>query len=475
MPFRLIIVSFLIVLGGVLSIPAAIAVWQEREIQDEDAFVQNVHEVVTDEDVQIVLATRLTERVMTRTDLQARIGEGLTNLEERADSDAARGLRLLAAPLTRLARETINRICLDILRSDAFDTILETAARAAHKAVMAIIKNDRGLIEQNNGQVVLNLRPVIVQVVENLAGERAEAALMRVDIPEDAGMIVISKEDDNAWLWKLVRWIDDFNPVVPIIVALIFILAIVIAKSRRRALIATGATLAIVSGLMILALAAPVKELATTWPATDEGKQAAKNVYDILLDDFQRQQAFVVLIGLGLVLGASVAGDRRVLETLRAAATRKEEADAGGLIRERAGALRLVGLIVAGVILIGWPEPGLRTVIGVGVLLALYLGVIWLLASDSGWATRAREGLAETLGSPQDAPAERRTGFVGWVGTHAGLLRLVGVLVGAALVLFVWDVSLGGLVLIAAAVLIYLAVIEWATTEVRRPLDSAEE
>ena len=475
MPFRFIIVSFLIVLGGALSVPAAIAVWQEREIQDEDAFVQNVQDVVNDEDVQVVLAARLTDRIMTRTDLQARISEGLANLEERADSDAARGLRLLAAPLTRLARETINRICLDILRSDAFDTILETAARAAHKAVTAVIKNDKGLIEQNNGRVVLNLRPVIVQVVENLAGERAEAALMRVDIPEDAGIIVISEENDNAWLWKLVRWIDDFNPVVPIIVALIFLLAIVVAKSRRRALIAIGATLAIVSGLMLLALAAPVKELATTWPPTDEGKQAAENVYDILLDDFRQQQAFIVIFGLVVVVIGAAAGDRRVVEAARAAVTRREGADAGGLIRERAGALRLAGLFVAGVILIVWPEPGLRTVIGVGVLLALYLGAIWLVASDSDRAKLARERLAENLVASRDVPVEQRTGFVGWVAAHAGLLRLVGLLVGAALVLFVWDVTLGGLVLIAAAVLIYLALIEWATTEVRQPLDSTEE
>jgi hypothetical protein len=475
MPFRFFLVSCLIVLGGALSVPAAVAVWQEREIQNEDAFVQNVHDVVTDEDVQVVLAARLTDRIMTRTDLQARISEGLANLEERADSDAARGLRLLAAPLTRLARETINRICLDILRSDAFDAILETAARVTHRAVMAIVKNERGLIQENNEQVVLNLRPVIVQVVENLAGERAEAALMRVDIPEDAGIIVISEENDNAWLWKLVRWIDDFNPVVPIIVALIFLLAIVIAKSKRRALIATGAALAIVSGLMLLALGAPVKELATMWPATDEGKQAAENVYDILLDDFQRQQAFIVVLGVGLVVVASAAGDRRVIEAARAVVTRREGADAGGLIRERAGALRLAGLFVAGVILIVWPEPGLRTVIAVGVLLALYLGGIWLIASDSDWATRSRERLSESMVASGDLPAQRRTGFVGWLAVHAGLLRLVGLLVGAALVLFVWDVTLGGLVLIAAAVLIYLALIEWALTEARRPLDSAEE
>jgi hypothetical protein len=475
MPFRFLIVSFLIILGGVLSVPAAIAIWQEREIQDEDAFVQNVHDVVNDEDVQIVLASRLTDRIMTRTDLQQRISDGLANLEARADSDAAKGIPLLAAPLTRLARDAINRICLEILSSDGFSTVLDTAARATHRAVTAVIQNDRGLIEQNNGQIVLNLRPVVVQVVENLAGERAQQALSNVSIPDDAGMIVISKEDDNAWLWKLVRWLDDFNPVVPIIAALTFLLAIVIAKSRRRALIATGAALAIVSGLTLLALAAPVKELATTWPPTDEGKQAAKNVYDILLDDFRVQQAFIVLIGLGLVLVGSLAGDRRVVGAVRAAVTRREEADAGGLIRERAGALRLAGLIVSGVILLVWPDPGLRTVIGVGVLLALYLGTIWIVASESERAKQARERLAENLVASRDVPVHRRSGFVGWVARHAGLLRLIGLLVGAALVLFVWDVTLGGLVLIAAAVLIYLAVIEWAATEARQPLDSTEE
>jgi hypothetical protein len=475
MPFRFLIVSFLIILGGILSVPAAIAVWQEREIQDEDAFVQNVHEVVNNEDVQVLLAQRLTDRILERTNLRQRISEGLTEIQERAGTDRGAAIPLLAAPLTRLAGETINRLCLQILQSEAFDTILDTAARTAHRAVMAVIQNDRGLIEQNNGQIVLNLRPVIVQVIENLAGERAQQALSNVNIPEDAGMIVISKEDDNAWLWKVVRWIEDFNPVVPIIVAIIFLLAIVIAKSKRRALIATGAALAIVSGLMLLALAAPVKELATTWPPTDQGKEAAKQVYDILLDDFRLQQAFIVLFGLGLVLVGSLAGDRRVVGAVRAAVTRREEADAGGLIRERAGALRLAGLIVSGVILLVWPDPGLRTVIGVGVLLALYLGAIWLVASESDRAKQARERLAENLVTSRDMPVHRRSGFVGWVARHAGLLRLIGLLVGAALILFVWDVTLGGLVLIAAAVLIYLAVIEWAATEARQPLDSTDE
>jgi hypothetical protein len=475
MPIRFLIVSLLVLLGGILSVPAAIAIWQEREIQDEDAFVQNVSDVFTDESVQELTATRLTQAIMTRTDFQQRIVQGLENLEE--DRGAPPSTSLLAGPLTRVATETVYELCLRFLQADEFQQVLEAAARATHRAVMAVVNNDRGVLDTSNGQVVLNLRPVILRVVEELAGERGEEALSKLNIPEDAGTIVISEEQEHPWLWDLVQWLDDFNPVVPIITAVLFLLAILIAKSKRRAIIATGATLSLVAGLALLALAVPLKELATTWPPTPEGQEAAEQVYDILLDSFRRMELFVFILGLAMVVIGSVAGDRRVVQALRSAATRRQEedVDAGGLVRERAGALRLAGLALAGVILIVWPDPTLRTVIAVGAILAGYLAIIWLLASDSDLAQRSRERTAEGLWSSRDLPIQRRTGFVGWLAVHAGILRLLSVAAGACLLLFVWDLSLGGFVFIAAAVLLLLAVIEWASTAARQPPESAAD
>ncbi len=469
MPIRFLIVAFLIFLGGVLSIPAAIAVWQEREIQNEDAFVQTVNDVATNEDVQLVLANRLTEVIMDRTDIQARIADGLQNLED--DRGAPPATSLLAAPLTRLVSETVHRLCLEFLQSPGFEQVLETSARTLHRAVNAVITSDSALLSESNGQVVLNLRPVIEQVVQSLAGERGQEALSKLDIPEDAGMIVISEESEHPWLWDLVRWLDDFNPVVPIITALVFLLAILIAKSKRRAVIASGATLAVVAGLMLLALAVPVKELATTWPPTPEGKDAAKQVYDILLDSFRRQELFVFLLGLGMVFGGAAAGDRRLVQAVRSGLTRREGVDTGGLVKERAGALRLVGLAVAGLILILWPDPSSRVLLTVGICLALYLGWIWLVASDSNAAATARKRVTEGMAGSVDAPIQRG-GFIGWVARNAGLLRLLGIVVAAALLLFVWDLSTGGFVLIAAGTLLYLAGIEWASTEAREPLSA---
>jgi hypothetical protein len=470
MPVRFLLAAFLIILGGVLSVPAAISIWQERQIQNEDRFVSTTMEAFNDEEVQILLATRLTEVVMTRTDIQGYITQGLENLEERAGDNAPPGIPFLAAPLTRLASQTIYDLCLRALQSNALDQVLETALRATHRAVMAVVKQEAGLLEETNGQVVLNLRPVIERVIQELAGERGEQALSRLDIPEDAGMIVIREESQNPWLWKAAEWIDDFNPVVPIITAIVFLLAIAVAKNRRRAVIATGATLAIVAGLTLLALGAPVKELATSWPKTDQGQEAAKQVYDIILDSFRRQQFFTVIFGLVLVVVGTAAGDRRLQEAVKSSVRRGEPAAEGGFhgfVRERAGGLRLAGLAVAGVVLILWPDPDLRTVLTVGFLLLTYLALIWLLASDSTQADRARDSLSAWMSGTEDQQGEPPPGVLGWLVRNAGTLRLVGLVAAAALVLFVWDLSLGGLVLIVAALLIYLAVIEWAVASTR--------
>jgi hypothetical protein len=467
MPIRLLVASFLIILGGVLSIPAAISIWQERQIQDEDNFVSTTTEVFEDEQVQVVLATRLTEVIMTQTDIQQYISDGLVDLEDRAGTNVPAGIKLLAAPLTRLATQTVYDICLDILQSDAFSTVLETALRTTHKAVMAVIKDDSALLSETNGQVILNLRPVIEQVVQELAGDRGQEALSQLNIPDDAGQIVIRDQAENPWIWKVAKWVDDFDPIIPIVTAIVFLLAIAIARSRRRAIIATGATLAIVAGLTLLALGAPVKELATSWPKTDEGKEATKQAYDIILNSFRRQQFITVLFGLGMVAVASAAGDKRVVAMLRRS-ERREEGGFEGFVRERVVGLRLAGLALAGVILILWPDPTLRTVLTVGFLLVTYLGLIYLFASESSWAASARSSLAGWTAGMADEQGEAPPGVVGWVVRHAGILRVAGIVVGAALVLFVWDLSLGGMVLIVAGELLYLALIEWAVASTRQ-------
>lgn len=471
MPFRLLLVSFLIILGGVLSIPAAISIWQERQIQNEDRFVSTTMEVFDDEQVQVVVATRLTEVIMTKTDIQQYIHDGLANLETRAGSNAPPGIPLLAAPLTRLATETVYNLCLRTLQSDAFSQVLEASLRTTHRAVMAVINDDSALLSETNGQVILNLRPLIDQVVEQLAGERGQEALSKLNIPDDAGQIVIRSQTQNPWVWKVAGWVDDFDPVIPIVTAIVFLLAIAVAKSRRRAIIATGATLAIVAGFTLLALGAPIKELATSWPKTDEGKEATKQAYDIILNSFRAQQFVTVIFGLGMVAVASAAGDRRLAAMVRSAVRRGESTDEGGFgefVRERVVGLRLAGLALAGVVLILWPDPTLRTVLTVGFLLGSYLLLIYVLASDSSWATSARSSLATWMTGMADAQGEPPPGFMGWVVRHSGLLRVIGIVVGVALVLFVWDLSLGGLVLIAAAELLYLACIEWAISSTRR-------
>ena len=189
--------------------------------------------------------------------------------------------------------------------------------------------------------------------------------------------------------------------------------------------------------------------------------------HDIILNSFRRQQFITVLFGLGMVAVASAAGDRRVVAMLRRS-ERREEGGFEGFVRERVVGLRLAGLALAGVILILWPDPTLRTVLTLGFLLVTYLALIYLFGSESSWAASARSSLARWTAGMADEQGEVPPGIFGWVVRHAGILRVLGIVVGAALVLFVWDLTLGGIVLIVAGELLYLALIEWAVASTRQ-------
>ena len=195
------------------------------------------------------------------------ISAGLQEVDHRESGRVPEGIALLEGPLTRVARESIYRVVLKTLQDQPLANAREAALRGAHRALMAVIKQE-GPLEVQGSKVVLDLQPMIASVINELAGQRGTEFLQNVNLPEDTGKIVITEEANHPRLWTLARWIDDINPMVPIIATAILLLATVISRNHRRTLISVGITVAVVAGLAMLAIAGPLENLATSWPAT---------------------------------------------------------------------------------------------------------------------------------------------------------------------------------------------------------------
>jgi len=134
-----------------------------------------------------------------------------------------------------------------------------------------------------------------------------------------------------------------------------------------------------------------------------------------------------------------------------------EAPDWSAAVRSSATPLRALGLVIGALVLAAWPDPTDRVYITTFVLLALYLIGLWLITSDSEWATNGRQRLSSLTAASADQNDTL-------VGRHAGQLRIAGILLAGVAIVFVPNLGLGALAGIVALTLAYLAVVEWLST-----------
>jgi hypothetical protein len=134
------------------------------------------------------------------------------------------------------------------------------------------------------------------------------------------------------------------------------------------------------------------------------------------------------------------------------------------VIRERAAVLRVAGLISGALLLVAWPDPSARVYVSVLALLALYLGVVWAISSDSDRAqdVRKRAGDAwQRYFVSRPVAAEGAGRFSIWIIARAMWLRVVGIVVAVVLLLIWPSLTVGSIVAVVALLLAYLAGIDF--------------
>ncbi|MCI0843663.1 MAG: hypothetical protein J4N36_07865, partial [Chloroflexi bacterium] len=216
--------------------------------------------------------------------------------------------------------------------------------------------------------------------------------------------------------------------------------------------------------------AEPVRELSTdALASTEAGKAAAKATYDVFLRSFQRQQLFVLLIGVGMAVGGSLSLDRRIIAAVRSRvggpAPTTEDPGQVGWVTENVRQLRIGGLGIAALLLIAWPDPSTRFVITLLVLTGLYLIALTAASSDADWAVSVRSRAADLWERYMRVPEEAGDGegdssFMGLLASRAPWFRTLGVVLGVAFLIFLPSLTFGTFVLIISLEFLYLAAID---------------
>src|SRR5262249_54437967 len=132
------------------------------------------------------------------------------------------------------------------------------ANRRAHELFIAVIDDDTKRLETTNGEVVLDLRPLIA----NLAEDQGLGGKVASQLPPDAGRLVILKSKQLDTAQTAVRTIRAMSYFLGILVLALYALAIfLVGTGRRRTMVmASGFSLLLV-GIALLV----IRRLAGHW------------------------------------------------------------------------------------------------------------------------------------------------------------------------------------------------------------------
>jgi hypothetical protein len=346
-----------LVLAALLTVPAAVAYWGQRTLNDGERYVDTVAPLVDSPEVQDVIATKVTAAIQQQVDIEAILNDVFAGVI----TDAPR-LQKLVGPLSAAVNGLVEREVRAFIASDAFADIWARVNTRAQQALQRILTgNHSGAVSLEGDQVVLNVDEVITQVKDRLVA-RGLTIVENAPIPATDRQIVLM----DAPQLRQMRTIYAFgNPVAKWLLPLVGVLylaAFLLARRRPRMAVWIGVLVA--ANALLLALALSVgRQLFINQLAGTAFGPASRDFFDTLLSYLERGQWVLLWLGLTFVLAGIFAGANRYgtavrhtssggLESIGSSIRGSGSMSPGRWVATNAGWLRVAVVAIASVVLL---------------------------------------------------------------------------------------------------------------------------
>ena len=171
--WRRTVAASLVFLACVVLVTAVIGIWARRNFLDTDRFVDRAGPLIEEPVVQAALAARLTEQVMALVDPEALFEEVLPE----------RG-QLLAVPLANAVEGFVGDQVESFLGTEQFERLWVGAITLAHEASVRLLRDESEAVTTEDGQITVNLLPVVNAVLAEITAQSPEILGREVDLPD---------------------------------------------------------------------------------------------------------------------------------------------------------------------------------------------------------------------------------------------------------------------------------------------------
>ena len=335
---RLIGARALTVVAILLALVGMVAFYVENTALDEDGFETISRNMIEDDEIRTQVAASVVEGLFANVDVEAAIAERLPPAQQG-----------LAPILAGIARSGADRAAAAALERPRVQTLWVETTTATQRQLVRLLDDETEFIQVDGGTVVLDLRPLMLEVGNEVVvvGRLAER------LPESSGRVAIIEEsqlETAQTITKILRAVASWMWLVALAVAA---LAIWLARGRRRLELRALAIGLVLVGLLMLAVRRFAGGYLVDELAQDDAVEpAVGNAWSILTQTLADRAWVWIVLGVVVLLGVWFVGEgRRAADARRAAAPLLESRLTSYTI---GAALLLVVALLAPPIARGW-------------------------------------------------------------------------------------------------------------------------
>lgn len=302
---RLITARILTIVGVVLALLSVLGGYLRWELLDTDTFSDTTGQLIENQAISDQVALTLVDQLYSNVDVTA-------SLEERLPPN----MEALAGPIAGASRQLAQNAAVRLLQRPRVQELWKASLTAAHRQLIDVLEGGGPVVSTEGGAVVLDLRPLVIQVGEQVAivGQLAER------LPDDTGKIEILEADQLDTAQTITQALKVIGTFLGVITLAVFALAIWLAAGRRRREVRAIALGLLIVGLLVLV----VRRLAGSYVVdsladTESVREAADAAWTILTDRLRGSGVTLVLMALVALVGTWFAGPGRRATSARGA------------------------------------------------------------------------------------------------------------------------------------------------------------
>jgi hypothetical protein len=288
----MLLVRILVVLGALFAILSLLAGYVRFQGLDTDTVENSAEELIADPEIRDQIAATLVEQLFANVDVEAALQERLPPEQQG-----------LAGPIAGAVQIGADRAAQRLLERPRPQELWVRSIAETHRNLIRVLEDEAGPIGTEEGEVVLDLEPLIIQLGDRVAiiGRVSERFLAN----PDAGRITIVESDQLETaqdLTQILKFLGTWLWLVPVA---LWALALWLAEGRRRGILRMIAISSIVAGLIVLVLRRLAGSYVVDALATTESvEQAAGDAWDILTSLLR--DGGITLLGIGVILLVAV-------------------------------------------------------------------------------------------------------------------------------------------------------------------------